>query len=51
MFTQDFAYRTGLGVATFVLTMALALVIALITGSFQAVKAAVASPVNALKYE
>lgn len=48
---QDFAYRTGLGVATFVLAMALALVIALVTVSFQAVKAAVASPVNALKYE
>ena len=48
---QDFAYRTGLGVFTFVMTMVLALVIALLTVSFQAVKAAVANPVNALKYE
>ena len=48
---QDFAYRTSLGVFTFVMTMVLALVIALLTVSFQAVKAAVANPVNALKYE
>jgi len=48
---QDFAYRTGQSVITFVLTMVLALLIALLTVSFQAVKAAVANPVNALKYE
>jgi len=48
---QDFAYRTGLGAFTFVLTMVLALIIALLTVSFQAVKAAVANPVDALKYE
>ena len=48
---QDFAYRTGLSVITFALTMVLALVIALLTVSFQAIKAAVANPVNALKYE
>jgi putative ABC transport system permease protein len=48
---QDFAYRTSLGVFTFVLTMVLALIIALLTVSFQAVKAAVANPVDALKYE
>jgi putative ABC transport system permease protein len=48
---QDFAYQTSLGVFTFVLTMALALIIALLTVSFQAVKAAIANPVDALKYE
>jgi len=48
---QGFAYRANLGVFTFVLTMGLALVIALLTVSFQAVKAAVANPVDALKYE
>jgi ABC-type antimicrobial peptide transport system permease subunit len=48
---QDFAYRTSLGMLTFVLTMVLALIIALVTVSFQAVKAAVANPVDALKYE
>ena len=48
---QDFAYRSNLGVATFVLAMGLALIIVLLTVSFQAVKAAVVNPVNALKYE
>ena len=48
---QGFAYRSNLGVATFVLAMGLALIIALLTVSFQAVKAAVVNPVNALKYE
>jgi ABC-type antimicrobial peptide transport system permease subunit len=48
---QDFAYRTSLGLLTFVMTMVLALIIALFTVSFQAVKAAVANPVDALKYE
>jgi putative ABC transport system permease protein len=48
---QDFAYRTSLGVFTFVLAMVLALVIALLTVSFQAVKAAVSNPVDTLKYE
>jgi predicted permease len=48
---QDFAYRTSLGMLTFVLTMLLALIIALLTVSFQAVKAAIANPVDALKYE
>jgi putative ABC transport system permease protein len=38
-------------VATFALAMGLALIIALLTVSFQAVKAAVVNPVNALKYE
>ncbi len=48
---QDFAYRASLEVFTFVLTMVLALIIALLTVSFQAVKAALANPVDALKYE
>ncbi|MCK4645109.1 MAG: ABC transporter permease [Candidatus Aminicenantes bacterium] len=48
---QGFAYRSNLGVATFVLAIGLALIIALLTVSFQAVKAAVVNPVNALKYE
>lgn len=48
---QGFAYRTGLGVMTFMLAMGLALVIAILTVSFQAIKAAVANPVNSLRYE
>jgi len=48
---QDFAYRTNLGVNVFVLTGILTLLVALITVSFQAVRAALLNPVNSLKYE
>jgi putative ABC transport system permease protein len=48
---QDFAYRIHIGVGTFLLAGVLALVIALLTVSFQAVKAALANPVEALRYE
>lgn len=48
---QNFAYRIGLGVDTFVLSALLALAIALMTVTYQAVKAAVANPVDSLKYE
>ena len=48
---QNFAYRIGLGVDTFVLSALLALAIALMTVAYQAVKAAVANPVDSLKYE
>ena len=48
---QNFAYRIGLGVDTFILSALLALVIALITVTYQAMKAAVANPVESLKYE
>jgi putative ABC transport system permease protein len=48
---ENFAYRIELGLGTFVLAGVLALVIAFITVSFQAVKAATANPVDALKYE
>jgi putative ABC transport system permease protein len=48
---QDFAYRINIGVLTFVLAGGLALVIALFTVSFQSIKAAVANPVEALRYE
>jgi putative ABC transport system permease protein len=48
---QDFAYRIELGWGVFVLAGALALVIALLTVSAQTVKAALANPVEALKYE
>ena len=48
---QNFAYRIGLGVDTFLLAALLALVIAIMTVTYQAVKAAVANPVESLKYE
>ncbi len=48
---EDFAYRISLGPAVFLLTGLLALVIALLTVSFQAVRAARANPADALQYE
>jgi putative ABC transport system permease protein len=48
---QDFAYRVTIGWWIFALAGFLALVIALLTVSFQAVKAAVANPVKSLRTE
>ena len=48
---QDFAYRIEISAWSFVIAGTLALVIAILTVSYQAVKAAYANPVNALKYE
>jgi putative ABC transport system permease protein len=48
---QNFAYRVGIGLWVFVLASVLVFVIALATISFQAVKAALANPVDALRYE
>ncbi len=51
LWLQDFAYRASLNVWTFLFAGGLALVIALLTVSFQALKAALANPVDALRYE
>ena len=48
---QSFAYRVEIGWWVFVLSGGIALVIALATVSFQAVKAAIANPVESLRYE
>jgi len=48
---QDFAYRTALSPAVFVLAGLLALLIAWLTVSYQAIKAALTNPVQALRYE
>lgn len=48
---QDFAYRVNVGWWVFAVSGALALVVALITVSTQALKAALANPVEALRYE
>jgi putative ABC transport system permease protein len=48
---QDFAYRTPLQWELFLAGGALALIISLLTVSFQAIKAALANPVEALRYE
>ena len=48
---QDFAYRINIDALTFVWAGSVALGIALLTVSVQALKAAVANPVEALRYE
>jgi putative ABC transport system permease protein len=48
---QSYAYRTALSANIFVAAMILALVIALISVSFQAIRAALADPVDSLRYE
>jgi putative ABC transport system permease protein len=48
---QGFAYRTGIGIGIFILSALLTILIALVTVSYQSIKAAVANPVKALKYE
>ena len=48
---QSFAYRINLSISTFLLSGLIALLIALLTVSYQAIKAARANPVEALRYE
>lgn len=48
---KGFAYRADISLLTFILAGALALFIAVLTVGYQAIKAAVADPVDALRYE
>jgi len=48
---KNFAYRINIGLGIFILAALLALVIALLTVGYQAIKAARANPVEALRYE
>ncbi len=48
---QDFSYRVGMHWWIFVLAGSIALLIALVTISFQAIKAAIANPVKSLRTE
>ncbi len=48
---QDFAYRTNVSIIVFISAGVVALLIALLTVSWQAVKAAMRNPVNSLRYE
>jgi putative ABC transport system permease protein len=48
---DDFAYRISLNIWVFVLTAALVIIIALLSISFQAIKAVTANPMNALRSE
>jgi putative ABC transport system permease protein len=48
---QSFAFRSDIGVLVFILSGFIAMVIALLTVSFQTIKAAIANPVVSLRYE
>ena len=48
---QNFAYRIRIEPWTFLLSAAIALIVAILTVSYQAIKSAVANPVESLRYE
>jgi putative ABC transport system permease protein len=48
---QNFAYRVPINLTVFIMAGVLALIIALVTVSFQAIKAALANPIDSLRYE
>jgi putative ABC transport system permease protein len=48
---QNFAYRITIGAGVLILTVFLAFLIAILTVSYQALKAALMNPTNALRYE
>ena len=48
---QSFVYRSDMGLLVFLLSGLIALFIAFLTVSFQAIKAAVANPIDSLRYE
>lgn len=48
---QSFAFRTNIGFGIFALSAILALVIAVITVSYQSLRAAYANPIDSLRYE
>jgi len=48
---DGFAYRTNIGLFTFLFAGALAILVAFLTISYQAIRAAMANPVKSLRYE
>jgi putative ABC transport system permease protein len=48
---QNFAYRTSIGLEVFFISGLLALIIAVLTVSYQSIKAAAANPIKTLRYE
>ena len=48
---QNFAYRINIGLGIFLASGMIALIIALLTVSYQSIKAATANPVDSLRYE
>ena len=51
LWLQNYAYRTSIRLWVFILSATLALIIAVLTVSFQSIKAAIANPVDSLWYE
>ena len=48
---EDFAYKTEMGIWIYILTAVVALLISVLTISFQSIKAANANPIETLRYE
>ncbi|MGD8537771.1 MAG: hypothetical protein PVI66_03540, partial [Candidatus Aminicenantes bacterium] len=48
---ESYAYRTGLSVSIFIAAMAIALLVAFLSVSVQAIRAATANPIDSLRYE
>jgi putative ABC transport system permease protein len=48
---KSYEYKTSIGLGVFILVVAMSVVITLVTVSFQAIKAALANPVNSLRTE
>jgi putative ABC transport system permease protein len=48
---ENFAFRISIGIGTFLLAAFLALLIALTTVTYQSLKAALANPIESLRYE
>ncbi len=48
---QNFAYRIDIDVWAFVLSGIVAIGVAILTVSYQSIKAAVANPIDSLRYE
>ena len=48
---ENFAYRTSIGIETFILSALLVLLIAVLAVSFKVIKASLSNPVESLRYE
>jgi len=48
---NDFAYKTEIGTFTFIFAFTLAFLVALVTVCYHAIKAALANPIESLRYE
>jgi putative ABC transport system permease protein len=48
---QDFAYKVSIGPVVFILAAGLTLLIAFVTVSYHSIKAALANPIDSLRYE